>query len=324
MVLLKCEEPINLNLDEGIDLLVVDGLITDQPGPYTIKLTRTSVFGTQNQGPFEKDATITIWDDAGNSEILKHSERGEYHTDESGIRGVVGNSYWLTIKTTNGEEYESIPERLIAVPPVDSLYAVFIQEPQLEFDGHQFFIDLSDPADEQNYYRWSWESVTPVTTARPRRAGPLFCCNVCFQTESDRLGFNVISDQFINGQRLTRQPIHFAPFRNQEDYLIRVNQYSLTAEAFDIWDRIRSQTESVGSIFDQPPTLINGNIKNVGEPKKNALGYFGASALVNVKLQLDRGATGDPVRKPLSTVGEGDCRIVFINTTISPPPDWEN
>ncbi len=324
IVLLKCEEPINLNLDEGIDLLVVDGLITDQPGPYTIKLTRTSVFGTQDQGPFEKDAIITILDDAGNSEILKQGEQGEYQTDESGIRGVIGNSYWLTIKTADGEEYQSIPDLLKAVPKVDSIYAEFTEEPQLDFDGHRFFIDLSDPPDDKNYYRWSWESVTPITTLTPRGFNPLFCCNVCFKTEFDKLGFNVKSDQFINGKRLTRQPIHFAPYRNREDYMIRVNQYSLTAEAFEFWDNIRGQTESVGSIFDQPPTPIVGNIKNTRDSEKNALGYFGASAIVKVKLQIDRGGIEEPLRNPSRTVGEGDCRTVLTNTTVAPPPDWEN
>lgn len=320
---LKCEEPLKLDIVKGTDLLVVDGLITDQPGPYTVILSRTNEFGTQDRSPLENDATVTIWDDSGNSEILEQVSEGAYQTEESGIKGEIGRSYWITITTANGEEYQSVPEPLVAVPAVDSIYAEFIEEPLVEIDGHQFFIDLFDPAEEENYYRWTWESVTPIMTRRPRRAGPLFCCNVCFKTTIDNLGFNVFSDQFINGNKLVRHPIHLAPYRTNEKYLLRVSQYSLSSAAYEFWNNLREQSESVGSIFDTPPAPIVGNVKNLQDSKKNALGFFGASALVKVKLRIDRGRNGEPFRNPQRFVGEGDCRVTF-NLPVEPPPDWGN
>jgi len=319
----KCEEPISLDLGKGTDLLVVDGLIIDQPGPYTVTLSRTAPYGNQALSPSEDDAIVTIFDEYGNFEVLEQISRGTYQTDENGIRGEIGISYWITIITNDGQEYQSIPEQILAVPPIDSIYAEFIQEPLVKIDGHQFFIDLSDPKDETNYYRWTWESVTPIMTRRPRRAGPLFCCNVCFKTTKDNFRFNVFSDQFINGNKLLRQPIHFAPFRTTEKYLVRVNQYSISSAAYDFWHNLRDQSESVGSIFDRPPSPITGNIRNILNPENNALGYFGASALVKGRLRIRRGENGEPLRNPRRFVGEGDCRLLF-NLPVEAPPDWED
>ena len=125
-----CEEPFDLNVQEGPSLLVVNGLITDQPGPYEITLTRTSEFSIQSIILFETEAEVIITDDQGNSERLTEVSPGTYRTDSSGIRGVIGRSYSLSITTLDGEEYESQPDVLTAVTDIDSLYYELITKPE--------------------------------------------------------------------------------------------------------------------------------------------------------------------------------------------------
>src|SRR6187402_3391330 len=80
----SCIDTINLK-ESGIGgTLVVDGLITDQPGPYTIKLSRTIAY--DNSSPLkvysipETKAKVSIIDNLGNEEVLTELTPGLYKT----------------------------------------------------------------------------------------------------------------------------------------------------------------------------------------------------------------------------------------------------
>ncbi|MFN7330486.1 MAG: DUF4249 domain-containing protein, partial [Bacteroidota bacterium] len=66
----SCVERADFSAKEALAQLVVEGLITDESGPYTVKLSRA-------RKPLDFSATVTvsalrvtISDDAGNSEVL--------------------------------------------------------------------------------------------------------------------------------------------------------------------------------------------------------------------------------------------------------------
>jgi hypothetical protein len=110
----SCISPYNFNPSDFKEALVVQGMITDQPGPYLITISKT--IPIQQQGEFinyVSGAYVSISDNQGNSEILTEKAPGNYYTQS--IQGVVGNSYLLTIKTEAGDIYESTPETLLPV-----------------------------------------------------------------------------------------------------------------------------------------------------------------------------------------------------------------
>ena len=67
-----CIEPYDVKIDKQEKMLVVNGLITNEPGPYTIKLTTSYNYGDYFGAvdPYVDGATVSIQDETGNSEIL--------------------------------------------------------------------------------------------------------------------------------------------------------------------------------------------------------------------------------------------------------------
>jgi hypothetical protein len=61
--------------------LIIEGQVTDQPGPYTVKLTRTADYSYKSLNLLETGATVVISDNLGNQETLK--ELQTYHSDKS-------------------------------------------------------------------------------------------------------------------------------------------------------------------------------------------------------------------------------------------------
>jgi len=111
--------------DEDKDLLVVEGLITDQPGINTIKISKSLPLGSKTASKPLKGCIVTISDDTGNTFKLKETVSGTYVTDPLQFTGRIGRFYTLHIKTISGgsdQNFESYPVEMRAVPPIDSVY----------------------------------------------------------------------------------------------------------------------------------------------------------------------------------------------------------
>ncbi len=110
-------------IDQEEGILVVDGLITDAPGPYKIKLFRVAASDAiLNNIEFIRAKQVTIFDDAGTSEVLKLAETGIYETDPNGIRGSGWEKYSIRIEMLDGLIFESEPDEMMPMGSVDSLY----------------------------------------------------------------------------------------------------------------------------------------------------------------------------------------------------------
>ena len=56
-------------------MLVVSGMITDQPGPYVINMSRSAPLGSL-EFQVESGATVTLESGSGFSEVLTEEEEG--------------------------------------------------------------------------------------------------------------------------------------------------------------------------------------------------------------------------------------------------------
>ncbi len=119
----SCIEEYQLNTTDNPRLLVVNGQITDQPGPYEVKLHYSGTFG-QNSDFSQpiNNAEVYLEDNEGNLEQMRSIGLGKYMSKADGIQGKIGNQYWLNITLPDGSSYRSLPETLLPVPPIDSLY----------------------------------------------------------------------------------------------------------------------------------------------------------------------------------------------------------
>lgn len=101
--------------------LVIDGYISDQPGPYTVRVSSSfDIDAKVSTRIAEEVKRMVIFDNAGTTEELIPQGEGVYKTNS--IQGIVGRVYKISIELYNGRSYESIPDTLHHGGNLDSLF----------------------------------------------------------------------------------------------------------------------------------------------------------------------------------------------------------
>ncbi len=178
MILLvaSCIEPFSLENIISEPILVIEGIITDKPGPYEVKIFYSYVPDSMlsNYLP-ESEAIVSIHDNLGNFEVLNEVRPGVYNTSVTGIQGVVGRDYFVKIKTTKGEVYESTPDKMEPNGALDSVYFEYSSTPIVNPDpnslvdsnleGFTIYANAHGISNGLNYFRWTWEGTYKIQTS---------------------------------------------------------------------------------------------------------------------------------------------------------------
>ena len=145
LTMASCEKVIQLNLNDSVPRVVIQGNVYDQPGPYTVKISKSVNFDQTSDYPPVTGAKVVISDDVGQTELLSESVAGTYITSK--LMGIPGRTYSLTVKT-GGEIYQAKANMPYAVN-IDSIY--FAPSP---ISGDKVTaIRLLDPPFTANFYR---------------------------------------------------------------------------------------------------------------------------------------------------------------------------
>ncbi|WP_317166035.1 DUF4249 domain-containing protein [Spirosoma arboris] len=163
VVAVACVDPEELLLRGTVDVIVIDGTITNLAEPQIIRLNRsradplTGRFGVL---PLTKISVQVVVDSA---EVINCHETvdGSYQLP-SDFKGQVGHAYQLRFTLENGGTYVSTQQIMPAVPPIAKVSAQFnltSLPPNLLggfTKGYDLLIDMQDPVAQRNYYRWDW------------------------------------------------------------------------------------------------------------------------------------------------------------------------
>jgi hypothetical protein len=186
-----CVDRINFDVPNGFATgIVVDGFISDQQGPYTVRLNTGQDLTDKIERTFISAKSVTISDNLGNSELLTYQDRGVYQTSPDGIRGTAGRSYKLRVELFDGRVYESIPDTLRNSGVVDSVYYTFkktgVQDTGESSYGFDIFFDASSSVQNDFHYLWKFTGTFQVDTNPEFNfnfpcSGNLDCnrCSVC-------------------------------------------------------------------------------------------------------------------------------------------------
>jgi hypothetical protein len=280
----SCIDRLEIIAPDSNSQLVVDGHITDAPGPYTIKLSRTRKLVDFSGLSTVSAKRVTIFDNMGNSEQLAEIDAGVYQTSPSGIRGVIGREYFVRIETRDDKIYESIPEKINPPGMVDSVYYEFEQyKTEQGIDKYQFriFMDSKGEADGENLFLWKLTGTFRVLTSPqlffyirnpgnvivrdPRSCSghildksidrlmsvkPCECCQ-CWASLVDKIPN--VSDGSVSRSGLFRKidmgviPVEFWHFWDKT--MVKVEQLSISRAAFDYWKTVKDQKEGATSLF---------------------------------------------------------------------------
>jgi hypothetical protein len=94
-----CEKVVDIDHKGNQSKIVIVGNITNEAGPYFVKVTKSVALSETGAYPTVDNAVVTLSDEAGNSENLIPQGNGIYRT--SSLAGVEGRTYTLTVNAEN-------------------------------------------------------------------------------------------------------------------------------------------------------------------------------------------------------------------------------
>ena len=277
--------------------MVIEGVINNDGDTTIIKLSRTTNL-SDNSRRFETGAIVKLEDNLNNSLFLVESGgEGNYminnlHLDKS-------LTYRLIIKTISGDDYQSDFVAVRNNPPIDSIN--WVQEDK----GVQLYINTHDPQNNTRYYQWefqeTWEFHTLYSDLKYVPLSNPGDLNVVRRDASDPQIFKCwkfdASSLILLGssaklqQDIIHLPLTLIPVDNERLsvlYSVLVKQYSWSKEGYEFLDRMRKNTESVGSVFDAQPSELNSNVHCTTNPSQPVVGFFNICSIQKKMLFIDR------------------------------------
>jgi Domain of unknown function (DUF4249) len=349
-----CVEQADFKASNADSQLVVEGLITDEPGPYFVKLTRS-------RKPLDFSATVSVSairvilsDDAGNSEALQETSLGNYQTSPTGMRGMVGRSYSLRIETRDGKVYESIPDKLTKSGSIDKVYTQFVIEPQTTGppkSRFNIFIDASVSSANESFFRWKLNAFYKVVTfpeqrtvqagegsiSAPRpcsgyifsagqlsQVGPCSCCS-CWPKIVDTSPIISASQIPTNGRFIGIDvgsvPVEYWTFF--EKTMVEVKQLSISSLASRYWKTIVDQKEGSTSLF-QPSIgkAVSNVIHKNGSDEVQGIFYAAGVNVERVFLTKDNLPQGTVLPAAPPQINES-CILAFTDSSNQVPIGWQ-
>ena len=274
-----------------LNYLVIEGYINSNGGVTKIMLSRTARL-TQTTITREKNAQLTIESDANESFPMSEAGDGTYLSQSLTLANTA--KYRLRIKTKDGKEYLSDFTAVKSTPPIDSINWV------RQADGVQLHINTHDPQNNTKYYYWNYEEtwefhstytnslvyvVNPdtheqiaVTYKYPDSHDIDTTIYKCWKTVNST-DILIGSSEKLSEDKIFL-PLLFIPQGSEKIsvlYSVRLNQIAVSKEAYQFLQKMKKNTEQLGSIFDAQPTELKGNIHCISNPDELVIGFVEVS-----------------------------------------------
>ncbi len=298
----SCIEPFEPVIEESQELLVINGMITDQPGMHYVEVSRSTPYNEPTYQPVE-GCVVTVTDEDGDMIHFLEEPLGKYSADIPGSFLSVGKAYSLQVFTPDQKEYCSDYDTLLACPPIDSIYYEVetreTSDPDFILGGIQFYMDMTGAASDSRNFMWqleeTWEYWAALFSQYIRREGEavtkyrssdLFkCWRTCpireIYTETTRnLSVNALKRNSLNF-------VSNETDRLKVTYSLLVKQQSLTRRSYVYWEKMKAQSGETGGLYENQPSSAIGNIYNTTDPDEVVLGIFYATQQQTRRIMVD-------------------------------------
>jgi hypothetical protein len=265
--------------------LVVDGSINGT-GITTVKLSRTQNITETAMPMLEAGATLLLEEEQGAQYPLQEGIAGTYTS--SSLNLDLRKKYRLFIRLLSGQEYASDFVSVKPTPPIDEVGWKALN------NTLEIYVNSHDPQNNTHYYRWEYKATWAYTAAfqssmkydeasgkvvpRTNNDEDIYRCWKTEYSTAIKLGTSSKLSQDV----IFEYPILTLPSRSEElriKYSVLVKQYALTQEAYQYWESLRKNTESIGTLFDPLPSQLTGNVHNLKNHDEPVIGYVGASTV---------------------------------------------
>lgn len=264
--------------------LVIDGVINSGQGPTTLRITRTLALVDSVAFRNEVGAFVRVEGEDNSSQQLVGNSTGFYNSPQLTLLSNV--KYRLHINTDDGREYVSEYVPVLRTPPIDSLAW------ERNNDGVQIYVNTHDPQNNTRYYRWEYEETWEFHSTfysllqfKTNNQGSPIDVEPRDPLESQQMfqcwrGQNSTSLLIGSSAKLSQDtihlPLHFIPaddWRISVMYSLFVRQFGVSRGGYEFLQRMKKNTEQVGSLFDAQPSELRGNVTRVGDPNEIVIGY---------------------------------------------------
>jgi len=219
--LVSCYKPYTASVESDEEILIVDGMITNEAVSYKISLNYASPFYSDNIVKPLNSASVYVSDDLGNSYPFRESRNGIYKSDSLKFTGQPGRTYTLHIEAPDGETYESGPQKLIHEYYPDTVYAeADYQETISRFNeivvtvrGANILADIRSESDTLPGFRFTSDLVEhyfyALNIPPPEFDPPLYSFD-CSQTGSLTPDLNLVKNEYsLSMSSVKRHEVYF-------------------------------------------------------------------------------------------------------------------
>lgn len=355
-----CVEPINFDVPQASAQIVIEGKISDRPGPYEVKISGGIDLNADSaKAEPISNARVVLYDNEGNSELFTETAAGLYRTGGI-IKGEVGNSYHITLETADGSQYKSTPDVLNPVGEIFDIDIEFesrtVEEEFGEINADVFQVYINADGAGQPYTRWRFTGIfrietypglhmtdnppyTPFKDPFPcsgyivtesdlweggtlEKVGDCACCECWVYVYEQKPQLS--TDELVN-DGLYRQvkvgEIALTSEAFHDKYLIEVEQMSMTKSAYEFFNLIKAQKEGADNIFQPASGEIIGNIKAVNS-KDRVIGLFWATSISRKHRYVTKEDLPYPLAPfPFITLPSA---AVYPNSSYEKPDLWED
>jgi len=284
LLIATCREPYVSPVKlPNLGYLVVEGAINSGQGSTSIFLSRTTTLDNAARVS-ETGAQVWVEDQSGATYHLTEAGGGVYNISALNLDN--SHKYRLRI-VANEKEYVSDYVGVNTSPPIDSLTWSY------DADGVHIAASTHDPTGQAKYFQWDYTEIWEIHSDYVPNAiyNPYDIYSVvffnpgaplaedssgfrCWKTDTSR---NIIIGSSIKYAVDTLSQVVANVQHGSEKiniiYSINVRQFSYTQEGYDFLQKMKKNTEQLGSVFDAQPSELQGNIHSQSDPTELVVGY---------------------------------------------------
>lgn len=287
--------------------LVVSGAFSDGTGPHVLRLTRPGGVKRQFFEPVA-GAQATLSDEKTGAryeyEEITPPDGSPMYYQLTQVQGIPGHVYTLEIRLPGGETYRSRPQTMPERIEADSAavrgewYTTVNANGKIVKEPYAYvYVHTTAPnINAGRYLRWDAESVHIFNELQKIYfpiPPPQKQCFIPSRLSDQQVSLADLS-AYQPGAQITEQVgKRIINFAFEDRVGICVYQRSIDRDAYEYWKKIGQLIEPSGTILDVPPARVTGNVENLTQPNRPALGYFEVSAIDTVRVFTRNGLLGD-------------------------------
>lgn len=294
---ISCEEMYYADINDVDNYIVIEALVTNNQDQNFVKITKTLDFYDEDDAaPHIKNATVELIDEDGNSYWGEETSTGYFKINHS---AVPGKNYKLTV-VADTETYESDFQIMPPEPQIDSLYIEIETKSDMEYDyqgvpyevetsGFSAYLDLA-ATDSLSNYRFN------ITKTMEWMIWPPMGSTIGtygWQKSKETGVFNIAGlSRYSTDDKIKKHSLLFMENQVKEfisdslidegafmaGWVIEVDQYGLTQDAYSFYESVNGQLEADGKLFDPVYSQLETNFTCTTDPDKEVIGFFELSS----------------------------------------------